>query len=133
MSDDVIRDLDSMIDALKRVDDATLARVYGEFERIIDADIRSTIAAGTTPDGTPWPPRKSDGGRALVHVADNLAVEAVRDGVLVRLYGKDVLHHRGHSRGHVERQVIYVGDMPARVVAKLDEAATRIVNEALRP
>jgi hypothetical protein len=92
-----------------------------EIAREVNAELKESAAAGTTPDGTPWAPRK-DGGRAMANAADAVAAAAVGEGeVLVVLRGAEVFHHFG-VRGAEPRSVIPTG---GNLPATLGEAVRR--------
>ena len=54
---------------------------------------RSTAAAGTTPLGVPWAPRKKDGARALVNAASAISARALGDVIMLVLAGVSVFHN----------------------------------------
>lgn len=81
---------------------------------VVEAAIRATAAAGTDPDGKPWPSKK-DGGRALPNAASAVSVKA--SGLVLRVllkapYGFAQTRRRA-------RKVIPEGHIPADVSAKL--------------
>ncbi len=61
---------------------------------LILEEAKKTAAAGTTPDGTPWKPRKADGARALVNAAAALSVRTYEDVVLLVLSGVNVYQQK---------------------------------------
>jgi hypothetical protein len=66
-----------------------------------------TIAAGTSPSGKPWAPRKKDGGRAYANAAAAVDVRAAGSTIIVELTGHEVFGHYG-ARGAEVRQMIPV-------------------------
>lgn len=86
-------------------------------------EAKKTAAAGTTPDGQPWAPKK-DGGRALVHAADALSVETLGSVVVLTLTGPEAIHNRGTNK-YPKRQILPAGGagIPANVVRALRRAA----------
>ncbi len=87
---------------------------------------RETAAAGTTPDGAPWAPRKSDGGRALVNAAAAITARAVDDVVMLVLAGVNVFHNP------TRRILPDTGaGVPRRYVDAIRTAARRVVGGAL--
>ncbi len=68
--------------------------------------LERTIAAGTTSDGTPWAPRKADGGRPLEGAEKSLAVAAVGTRIFARLHGHIARHHRGRAKGGTVRPIL---------------------------
>lgn len=76
----------------------------------VEAAIKATAAAGTSPDGEPWAPRKA-GGRAMANAAGAVSVSVNGTVLLIKLTGSEVFHHFG-VRGAPPRQVIPQGSMP---------------------
>jgi hypothetical protein len=87
---------------------------------------RETAAAGTTPSGEAWAPKK-DGGRALVNAADALSVEAVGSVVVLTLTGPEVIHNRGTTK-YPKRQILPAGG--AGIPANIGKALARAAKEA---
>lgn len=85
---------------------------------VVEEDVRSTISAGTTPDGVPWPERKV-GGKALKNANGAVTVAAIDTKVIVRLTGPEAVHHFG-TKKDPQRQVIPTAIRPT--------LATRIKN-----
>lgn len=97
----------------------------------VDEAVKATAEAGTTPDGTPWEPRK-DGGRALANAAAALSTRAVGDVVQVTLRAPEAIHNFG--TGHVpRRQILPDGGagIPQNVADALDRACTEGFRRAL--
>jgi len=80
------------------------AEAAKEAAPLVQEAVRATAAAGTTPDGTPWAPKKR-GGRALANAAEHVAATAVGTVVRIVLRGADVYHQLGVGR-FPKRQVI---------------------------
>lgn len=109
-----------MINSLRALPKALTDEIAPEVAEIFREDIEGTIAAGTTPDGTPWKPRAEDGGRPLQNAASHVFAAAVGSVVFVRLVGVEARHHRGAVKGKIKRQVIYEGTrVPKRVADKV--------------
>ncbi|HEX8795457.1 MAG TPA: hypothetical protein VF765_31120 [Polyangiaceae bacterium] len=64
---------------------------------LVEAAAKKTAAAGVTPDGIPWAPKKG-GGRALVHAANALSARALGPAVVLTLKGVEVLQNFGTTR-----------------------------------
>ena len=79
--------------------------------------IRKSIAAGTTPEGEPWAPRKKDGGRALVNAAAKLNIGAVGTKLIARITFPDSLHNRGIPPNTPQRRIL-----PESVTPEIAEA-----------
>jgi hypothetical protein len=122
--------LQSMIAELEALGRDGLAEVAREAESLVLAEAQRTAAAGTDPDGKPWPARKEDGGRALKNAAAHITVQAAGPTLRIKLTGPDVYHHYG-ARG-VRRQVIPDGAVaPAGIVRALRQAADRVAARRL--
>ena len=99
---------------------------------LVEEAVKATAAAGTTPDGKAWAPRK-DGGRPLVHAADALSAKAVGSTIVVTLTGPEVFHNAGN--GHVEkRQILPDGGagLPKNVAAALTKASKLAFDDAMK-
>lgn len=92
----------------------------------LEAELRRTIAAGTTPDGVAWQ-RREDGGKPLGTAAKSLAVVAIGSRVFARLRGHVARHHRGIAKGGIERPIL-----PMRLTPRLGELVRREVLEQLQ-
>lgn len=92
-----------------------------ELERVI----KTTAAAGTDPNGNPWP-SKRDGGRALPNAANAISASANDNVVIVKLTGPYVYHHT--STGKDARRILpdSGAEMPDAIVNALDEARRRV-------
>jgi hypothetical protein len=89
----------------------------------IEVEVKKTAAAGTTPEGKSWAPKKS-GGQALMNAAAALSARAVGTAVVVSLKGVEVLHNFGSPRLPA-RQILPEGGagIPPNIVRALHEAA----------
>lgn len=105
--------LASMIERIRAVRTLGGPEALTEIAREVNAELDASAAAGTTPDGAPWAPRK-DGGRPMVNAPDAVAAAVVGDGVLVVLRGNEVFHHFG-VRGAPARHVIPAGALPGKL------------------
>lgn len=106
---------------------AAAPEVAQEVKREIDA----TIAAGTDPEGNPWPATKS-GDPALVNAARAVSVRAVGSVVLVTLTGPEVHHHRGGTRGHVRRPIIPTRGLPGPMTKAIRTVLARRFGELMK-
>lgn len=82
--------------------------------RQVEATVKATAAAGTSPDGEAWAPRKKGGGRPMTGAAGAVSAAAVGTVVLIKLVGAYVFHHFG-VRGAEARPVIPRGSMPDKL------------------
>lgn len=100
---------------------------------LVEAAARATAAAGTTPDGKAWEPKKG-GGRALPNAAAAITARAVGSAILVILRGPYVLHHIG--KGHApKRQIIPAGgassSLPPGIARALHTASAQAFRRAM--
>ncbi len=92
---------------------------------LVEKAARASAAAGTTPEGKPWPGKKS-GGRALEHAAAHITAEAVGSAVVVTLRGPDVWHHQGTARVPERKIIPRTGDpLPPAYAEAMAEGARR--------
>jgi hypothetical protein len=91
---------------------------------LVEAAIRRTAAAGTTPDGEPWAPKKKGGGRPMVNAAAHVTAKAIGNVVNIVLKGVDVFHQFDKR---TPRHAIPEagGGVPAVVRAAMHEGARR--------
>ncbi|WP_437647860.1 hypothetical protein [Sorangium sp. So ce362] len=80
----------------------------------VGEELRRTASAGQAPDGTPWAPRKADGGRAMANAAKAITVKAIGTVILITLHGPEVFHHFG-AQGKPARPVIPRGSLPSKL------------------
>lgn len=124
--------LDSMIARLRVLGGSSLVeRVAKKAAPLVEAELKRTAAASTTPDGEAWKQKKG-GGRALVNAAAHITVRAAGNYILSQLKGPDVFHHLG-LQGKPHRQVLpQSGDVPPAIAAALERAAGDVFREVLR-
>lgn len=93
-----------------------LISVMPEVARAVEAHLRSTAAAGTTPDGEAWAPKKHEGGRALPDAASAITLKPQGTVLLIKL-GYPYGFHNGAKEGGAmpRRQVIPRDRTPASV------------------
>lgn len=90
----------------------------------VEAVVRASAAAGTTPDGQAWKPTKA-GSRPLANAASAVSARAVGTVVEVIVRGHHFLHHMGLARGKVVRQII-----PTHLTPELAAALRRATARA---
>lgn len=129
--------LDAMIAAIRRVGvlPATVAK------RAVDpvlAELRASAAAGTSPDGQAWAPKK-DGGRALENASQAVAVKASGTVITASLVGTSTgdvkvqaIQHYGTKRIPA-RPILPMsgGGIPERIRAAILETAKKAFREAV--
>jgi hypothetical protein len=95
----------------------------------VRTELARTIAAGTSPEGKRWEPRKHDGGRPLENAAAAVHVGAVGSTIYVRLIGPEARHHLGHARGGTVRQVIPVDRLSSELASVVRDVLARFFDE----
>jgi hypothetical protein len=97
---------------------------------LLEARLKASAAAGTTPDGKAWAPTKR-GARAMPGAARAVSVRAIGPTIRVSLDGVEVFHNFGRP-GHEERRQIIPdnsGTMPDMVREVLDLALAKAWEE----
>lgn len=121
---------DAMLDSLRRLgnfpEDAA-KRVAP----LLEAELRRTAAAGTAPDGTPWPAKK-DGGQAFEGIGEHITAKAFGTTVRAILTGHAVFGHFGGGRNPRRPVLPDPGTIPPGVARALDKAAGQAFDEATR-
>jgi hypothetical protein len=100
---------------------------------LVEAAVRGTAAAGTSPDGTPWPPRRSDGARALQNAAESVKAVAVGRSIRLQLVGTSTGDAQVQAIQNAKRPILPVvgRPLPAPVNAALTVAARRYFARAM--
>lgn len=116
--------LEEMTAALRGLDELG-RRTAAIAAPLLEEKLKATAAAGVSPEGKPWAPRK-DGGRPMAHAAARVSVRSFGTVVRVVLEGPEVWHHFG-ARGATRRPVIPDGGgpVPGIVNAVLEQASDR--------
>lgn len=93
---------------------------------------KSEAAAGVSPTGQAWTPKK-DGGRPLANAAAHLTARALGNIIQLTLKGVDVIHNFGTSR-QPKRQIIpdAGAGIPAAFANAVEEAAIKAFHELLK-
>lgn len=120
--------------------DAHIARIRdlpGALERAAPAlasdlqvEIRKDLAAGRSPDGETWAPRKDDGGRAYAGAAGAVSVASSGTLIVATLSGPELYGHRG-VRGAEPRRMLPTS-LSARVVARWRERIGAVLAKHFR-
>ena len=125
-----IEDLNQMLTTLRGLTDTReVERIAAERAvRGIDAALKKTLTAGTTPDGKPWLPRKKDGGRAYKGAAGKLVVKALGNLVIATIDGGEAFGNYG--AGVPERRMLpdAGAKIPDGVSEALDKAGEETFN-----
>jgi hypothetical protein len=93
-------------------------RAAPDVAEMIGDELRRTIAAGQSPDGTPLK-LTTEGEVPLTGAAKALGVAAVGGTVYVRLRGIEAAHHLGRVRAGHARHLIPVGALPPVMVDRV--------------
>lgn len=107
-------------------------RVAKAAEGTLQASLEHTLAAGQSPEGRAWEPRKA-GGRAYANAASRVTTKASGNLLRATLEGPEVYGHFG-ARGMPVRQMLpdAGAGMPPSVESALESAAEQVFDEALR-
>ena len=71
-----------------------VAEAMPELAAATQSEFQASAAAGTDPEGNPWPLKK-DGGRALINAAGKITAQAVGLVIVAVVSGIDAIHHHG--------------------------------------
>lgn len=102
-------------------------RYAPDVARAVHVESTKTIAAGQTPDGTPWKPTK-EGKRPLQNAAGALTTFAIGNVVIAKLTGPEALHNMGAVKGKIRRQILPSAQIPGQIT----EAIRKVVEANLR-
>jgi hypothetical protein len=117
------------IDGLRRFGREGLSLGARYAAPLVEAEVKKTAAAGTSPDGEAWAPRKKDGARPMVNAAAHVSAKAFGPTIRVFLKGADVFHHYA-TRGEPRRQVIPEGAaLPAGIARAIATGCARAFRE----
>lgn len=121
--------LDEMIASFRQMSQLP-ERVAERVAPALEAKLKATASAGTSPDGKPWAPKK-DGGRAMPNAAQAISVRAIGPTVRVTLSGPEVFHHYGRGSTEVRRPIIpdSGAGMPPVVADILEEESAKAFEE----
>lgn len=100
------------------------AKSAPEVAKEVERELRSQIAAGTSPDGQPWAPTKA-GTTPLRGAARALRVRAIGTVIVATLEGHHALHDQGRARGGVRRKVLPSAKMPQPIASAVERVVTR--------
>lgn len=124
-------ELDAMIAKVRAVP-GLARRAAPDVADAVRAELERTMAAGTTPTGTPWAPRKDDGGRALAGAEKALAVAPVGTRIYARIAAHWARHHLGRAKGGTYRQMLPQKGIPPAMVQRIKRALTDHFNGTIR-
>lgn len=124
--------LESMAEDLRRLGDGFVPETSRRASPLVEAALRASAAAGTTPEGQAWAPKKS-GGRAMPRAAQAVTAKPLPTVVRVILTGVEVFHHFGRGIAEVRRRIIPdTGTIPDIVAKALERAADAAFDRLVR-
>lgn len=99
---------------------------------LVEAAVKQTAAAGTSPDGVAWAPRR-DGRPALVNAAAAVAARAIGPVVQLRLVGTPTGSQTAQAIQNHYRPILpsKASELPKPVTAALTEAGRRYFNRSM--
>ena len=104
--------LDQWIENLRSVHGLVSAAAPAIAAQIKDS-IDESIAAGTSPEGVAWLPKK-DGRRALVNAAKAVSTDVSGNFIFLFLEGYEVFHHYG-TKSLPARPILPTGGVPVKL------------------
>lgn len=111
--------VDAWIAKLRQLPDAVGAETLAP---IVEADLKRTASAGTSPDGTKWKQRK-DGGAPLAGAAAKIVTVAAGNRVITSISGPEAIHNWG-TKKDPKRQILPT-NLPDGLIGKLRSAAAQ--------
>lgn len=94
----------------------------------LEETLKETLAAGESPEGKAWTPRKKDGKRPYVNAASRVKVRSSGDVVRATITGPEVYGHYG-VRGMPVRQML--PDAGAAIPESVSSAIVRAARSVL--
>jgi hypothetical protein len=122
--------IDSILERLRKLP-GIARRAAPNVARVVERELRSQIAAGSAPDGTPWQ-ETQDGRQPLRNAGSALSVRAVGTVVLAKIEGVYARHHRGWVRGGVRRPILPSAKAPEPIVRAVREVVADEFRETMR-
>lgn len=107
-------ELDAMVAKIRAIP-GLARRAAPDIADAVHAELDKSIAAATAPDGTPWPARKLDGGKALADAGKALFVAAVGPRIVCHVRGYIARHTLGRARGGIVRRVLPAKGIPPAI------------------
>jgi hypothetical protein len=92
--------------------------------KAVRESLQSTISAGTTAYGEPWQ-KTQEGKQALQTAADSLRVASIGHRVFAAVTGHIGRHNNGTAKGGVERRILPIKEIPARMAQRIAKAISR--------
>jgi hypothetical protein len=111
--------LEQMLESLRKLKGFE-EEIIPEMAEAVRQHLAGTIASGTDPYGTPWPPRKKGDGPMLADAMEHIDISTDGRDVIVRLTTEHyVRHNYGAVKGKTKRKIIYSSSkLPPKLNAK---------------
>src|SRR5260221_9680328 len=124
--------LEEMIAALEKLGEKDVsARIAEKASKKLATALEITLAAGTSPEGAQWAPKKKDGGRPYEKAATKLSVKSYGNLIRAVITGPEAYGHFGARRAAVRPMIPDAGAaIPANVSNAILEAAQEVFDEA---
>lgn len=90
-----------------------------------------SAAAGTTPNGEVWTPKKT-GGRPLLNAASAITARAVGAVVQIVLSGVEVFHNRGVGKTTPKRPILPDSEVPPAMKQAISAAASEVFKRRMQ-
>jgi hypothetical protein len=132
VSGDGFADLDAMIRRVRSLGGGEfLNRAAAAAAPLVQEAAKATAAAGTTPTGEAWAPRKKDGGRAMANAAGAVRAYALGAIITIALSGVEVYHHL--SKSHPRKVIPDAGGdtIPTTIADAIERGAVRAWSRAM--
>lgn len=94
-------------------------------------EAQRTAAAGTTPTGETWKPRKADGGRAMPNASSALDVEASGDVIVLKLRGPYVYNNKRRPIVPASGASSKYSGVPEGMKKAITDAANRVIGRVI--
>jgi hypothetical protein len=111
--------LDAQIAKLRGLGDALTDAAAPAVAEAVQDKIETNIASGRGPDGKAWEPTAT-GRQPLQGALKAVETRAVGDTIVVTLEGHEVHHHRGDTRGNIQRQIIPTKKTPQPIARAIE-------------
>jgi len=117
-------ELEAMIKRIREIPKLA-RRAAPEAAKAVRGVLDEQIAAGTSPTGERWAPRKADGGRALEHAGDALAVAPIGTRIFCKLSGPEARHDVGRVKGGTIRKILPSTGIPPKMAEAISDVLDR--------
>jgi hypothetical protein len=122
-------ELQAMVAALRALPNELRASVP-EIAEGVRGVLVANIAAGRSPDGGAWAPKK-DGGKPLVNAAAALTVTAQGDVIVATVSGPEAFHHYGTKKDPKRQILPQDGTMPTGIADAFRQGLIKRFDKAM--